>query len=247
MPARHRIPVRIVLAMAFVALVALPAFAQFERGQIAGIVKDQTGGVIPGATVTVTNVQTRLVRTITTDPTGYYIFTALSPGSYDVDVELEGFKKWTQSNVKLDAAAKVVLDVTLETGGLSESVVVEARTTPLQFDSQNRKTIELKDVQDMAINGRNPINLAMLKAGVRGGSFNAMNADNLTNGGFNINGSRSDENLLTIDGAIATRTRSNGAIIGVLNVDTLQEIQVLTSNYLPEYGRSSGGPLRLRP
>src|SRR5207245_2105548 len=83
----------------------------------------------------------------------------LSPGSYDVDVELEGFKKWTQSNVKLDAAAKVVLDVTLETGGLSESVVVEARTTPLQFDSQNRKTIELKDVQDMAINGRNPINL----------------------------------------------------------------------------------------
>ena len=244
MPARHRIPVRIVLAMAFVALVALPAFAQFDRGQIAGIVKDQTGGVIPGATVTVTNVQTRLARTIATDVTGYYIFTALAPGAYDVEVSLEGFKKWTQSNVKLDAAAKVVLDVTLQTGGLSESVTVEARTTPLQFDSQNRKTIELKDVQDMALNGRNPINLAMLKAGVRGGSFNGMNADSLTTGGFNINGSRSDENVIFIDGAIATRTRSNGAIVGTVNVDTVQEIQVLTSNYLPEYGRSSGGQIR---
>ena len=137
-----------------------------------------------------------------------------------------------------------MLDVTLQTGGLSEMVTVEARTTPLQFDSQNRKTIELKDVQDMALNGRNPINLAMLKAGVRGGSFNSMNADSLTTGGFNINGSRSDENLITIDGAIATRTRSNGAIIGTVNVDTVQEIQVLTSNYLPEYGRSSGGQIR---
>jgi hypothetical protein len=164
MRTRHRIPVRTVLAtMAFVALVAFPAFAQFDRGQIAGIVTDQTGGVIPGATVTVTNVQTRLARTLATDVTGYYIFTALAPGAYDVEVSLEGFKKWTQSNVKLDAAAKVVLDVTLQTGGLSESVTVEARTTPLQFDSQNRKTIELKDVQDMALNGRNPINLAMLK------------------------------------------------------------------------------------
>jgi hypothetical protein len=179
-----------------------------------------------------------------TDPTGYYIFTALSPGAYDIDVELEGFKKWTQGGVKLDAASKVVIDVTLQTGGLSESVTVQARSTPLQFDSQNRKTIELKDVQDMALNGRNPINLAMLKAGVRGGSFNSMNADSLTTGGFNINGSRSDENLITIDGAIATRTRSSGAIIGTVNVDTVQEIQVLTSNYLPEYGRSSGGQIR---
>src|SRR5438874_5917255 len=245
MPARHRIPVRTVLTMAFVALIALPAFGQFDRGQIAGIVKDQTGGVIPGATVTVTNVQTRLVRTMTTDPTGYYIFTALSPGSYDVEVELEGFKKWTQSNVKLDAAAKVVLDVTLQTGGLSEMVTVEARTTPLQFDSQNRKTIELKDVQDMALNGRNPISLAMLKAGIRPGNApNTYLGDNLTTGGFNINGSRSDENLITVDGAIATRTRSTGAIIGALNVDAVEEVQVLTSNYLPEYGRSSGGQIR---
>src|SRR5207244_5573992 len=83
------------------------------------------------------------------------------------------------------------------------------------------------------------------KAGIRPGNApNTYLGDNLTTGGFNINGSRSDENLITVDGAIATRTRSTGAIIGALNVDAVEEVQVLTSNYLPEYGRSSGGQVR---
>ena len=97
------------------------------------------------------------------------------------------------------------------------------------------------------LNGRNPINLALLKPGVRGGaggSLNSFQPDSLSDGGFNINGSRGDENLITIDGAIATRTRSAGAIIGTVNVDTVSEIQILTASYLPEYGRSSGGQIR---
>jgi hypothetical protein len=243
----HRL-VRLCAGLAVLALVGLtaaPALAQFDRGQIAGVIKDQTGGVIPGATVTVTNTQTRLTRTVVTDGTGYYIFNALAPGAYDVDVELPGFKKWSQSGVRLDAAAKLTLDATLDTGVISEAVLVQAKSTPLAFDTQNRKTIESKDFENMALNGRNPINLAMLKAGVRSGNaMNAFLADSLTNGSFNINGSRSDENLITVDGAIATRTRSAGAVIGTLNADTVQEVQVLTSNYLPEYGRSSGGQIR---
>src|SRR5690606_23943377 len=65
-----------------------------------------------------------------------------------------------------------------------------------------------------------------------------------SNGGFNINGSRADENNITVDGATAIRTRSSGAIIGVQNVDAIQEVQVLTANYMPEFGRSSGGQIR---
>jgi hypothetical protein len=225
--------------------VSIPAFAQFERGQIAGIVKDQTGGIVPGATVTVTNVETRLARTVVTDVTGYYIVPALPPGAYDVDVELTGFKKWSQTGVRLDAAAKLTLDATINPSAISEMVTVVATSTPLQFDTQNRKTIELKDVQDLALNGRNPLSLAMLKAGIRPGNApNTYLGDSLTMGGFNINGSRSDENLITIDGTIASRTRSTGAIIGALNVDAVEEVQVLTSNYLPEFGRSSGGQVR---
>ena len=163
----HRL-VRLCAGLAVLALVGLtaaPALAQFDRGQIAGVIKDQTGGVIPGATVTVTNTQTRLTRTVVTDGTGYYIFNALAPGAYDVDVELPGFKKWSQSGVRLDAAAKLTLDATLDTGVISEAVLVQAKSTPLAFDTQNRKTIESKDFENMALNGRNPINLAMLKAG----------------------------------------------------------------------------------
>jgi Carboxypeptidase regulatory-like domain len=241
-PARRR--TGLVCVTIFVLSVA-PALAQFDRAQIAGVVKDQSGGVIPGATVTVTNVDSRLPRTVVTDGTGFYILTALAPGAYDIEVELPGFKKWTQTGVRLDAAAKLTVDVTLATGVISEAVLVQASSTPLQFDTQNRKTIEAKDFENMALNGRNPINLAMLKAGVRSGNaMNAFLADSLTNGSYNINGSRSDENLITVDGAIATRTRSAGAVIGTINADTVQEVQVLTSNYLPEYGRSSGGQIR---
>ncbi len=79
--------------------------------------------------------------------------------------------------------------------------------------------------------------LPALKAGVVGGSFNNDSFSSLTNGGFSINGGRDDENNITVDGATAIRTRSDGAIVGVQNVDVIQEIQVLTGDYMPEYGR----------
>ncbi len=229
-------------------LLALPALAQFDRGQVSGFVRDEQGGVVPGATVKVTNQQTRLEHTYATDSSGYYIAPALLPGVYEVAVELSGFKRFVKTSVKVDAASKVQVDATLSAGGLQEAVTVVGEATPLQANTgQVSKTIESKQIEDLMLNGRNPINLALLKPGVRGGaggSFNSFQADSLSNGGFNINGSRSDENLITIDGAIATRTRSAGAIIGTVNVDTVQEMQVLSASYLPEYGRSSGGQIR---
>ena len=103
----------------------------------------------------------------------------------------------------------------LSPGGIEEAITVVAEATPLQSNTgQVAKTIESKQIQDLMLNGRNPINLALLKPGVRGGaggSLNSFQPDSLSNGGFNINGSRTDENLITIDGAIATRTRSAGA------------------------------------
>jgi hypothetical protein len=107
-----------------------------------------------------------------------------------------------------------------------------------------RKTVEAKDIELLSFSGRNPIGVPALKAGVIGGSFNNAGFSSLTTGGFNINGSRSDENVIYVDGAVASRTRSTGAIIGVQNADTVQEVQVLTANYMPEYGRASGGQIR---
>src|SRR5439155_25401938 len=114
----------------------------------------------------------------------------------------------------------------------------------LQTDVTVRKTVEAKDIEQLAFSGRNPIGVVGLKAGVMGGNFNSRGFSDLGNGGFNINGSRADENNITIDGATAIRTRSSGAIVGIQNVDAIQEVQVLTANYMPEYGRASGGQIR---
>lgn len=231
-------------AIACVLLTALPAAAQFDRGQISGTVKDSQGGVVPGVTVTATSLETQQSRTTVTDSSGFYALTNLPPGKYDVAAELQGFKKALRQNVTLDAASSQTLNMTLETGAITEAVTVTAEATPMQTDVAVRKTVEAKDIELLAFNGRNPIGVPALKAGVVGGNFNSAGFDSLTTGGFNINGSRSDENIIYVDGAIASRTRSTGAIIGVQNADTVQEVQVLTANYMPEYGRASGGQIR---
>ncbi|HET7697548.1 MAG TPA: carboxypeptidase regulatory-like domain-containing protein [Vicinamibacterales bacterium] len=237
--------IRTALLALCVALVAAPAIAQFDRSQVSGRVKDSQGGLVPGATVTVTNQATQLTTTAVTDQTGFYTFPNLTSGKYTISTELQGFKKVVRPDVTLDAAASVTIDFTLETGALTESVTVTADSPVLQTDTSMRKTIESKDIEQIPFSGRNPIGVVGLKPGVVGGSFNNYNFSDLGNGGFSINGSRSDENNITVDGATAIRTRSSGAIVGIQNVDALQEVQVLTGNYMPEYGRASGGQVRM--
>ncbi len=234
------------LLLSAVALgVSTPTWAQFERASISGTVTDDTGGVIPGATVTATSLQTNQTDVAVSDGSGYYNFPNLAPGQYNITAELQGFKRTTRNNVQADASGRYTIDFRLETGELSEEVTVTAEAAPLQTDVALRKTVEAKDIEQLSFNGRNPIGVAGLKAGVSGGSFNNYGFSNLGNGGFNINGSRADENNITIDGATAIRTRSAGAVIGIQNVDALQEVQVLTGNYMPEYGRASGGQIRM--
>jgi hypothetical protein len=231
-------------ALAFLVLGATSAVAQFDRGTISGTVKDAQGGVVPGVTVTATSTQTQQTRTVVTDGSGFYTFPNLQPSRYDISAELQGFKKANRTGVQVDAASSLTLDFGLETGALTEEVTVTAEASMLQSDVAVRKTVEAKDIELLSFSGRNPIGVPALKAGVIGGGFNNAGFSSLTTGGFNINGSRSDENIIFVDGAVASRTRSTGAIIGVQNADTVQEVQVLTANYMPEYGRASGGQIR---
>jgi hypothetical protein len=231
-------------ALALTLVSAGSAYAQFDRGSISGTVKDPQGAVVPGVTVTATNTATQQDRTTVTDGSGFYTFPNLQPGRYDISAELQGFKKNTRAGVQLDAAASLTMDFALETGALTEEVTVTAEASILQTDVAVRKTVEAKDIELLSFNGRNPIGVPALKAGVIGGSFNNFGAMSLSAGGFNINGARSDESVVYVDGAVATRTRSAGSMIGVQNADTVQEVQVLTANYMPEYGRVSGGQIR---
>ena len=236
--------VKAAFALLLVIGTATSAFAQFDRGQISGVVKDESGAIVPGATVTALHVQTQALRTTVTDASGFYTFPNLPSGRYNITAELQGFKKAVREAVQLDATGALSIDFSLTTGALTEEVTVTAESTLIQSDAALRKTIESKDIEQLSFSGRNPIGVAGLKPGVIGGSFNNYSFSDLGNGGFNINGSRTDENNITVDGATAIRTRSNGAIIGIQNVDTIQEVQVLTGDYMPEYGRVSGGQIR---
>ncbi|MPY88462.1 MAG: TonB-dependent receptor [Luteitalea sp.] len=232
------------LGLAVLIVGAVPAFAQFDRGAISGTVRDEQAAVIPGVTITATNTQTEEPQSTVTDGSGFYTFPNLRPAQYDVTAELDGFKRLSRSNVQLDAAASIAVDFVLETGAITEEVTVTAEAAPLQTDVTVRKTVEAKDIELLSFQGRNPIGVAGLKAGVVGGNFNNAGFDAFSNGGFSINGGRADENTISVDGAVAIRTRSAGTIIGIQNVDALQEVQVLTASYMPEYGRASGGQIR---
>jgi hypothetical protein len=223
---------------------ATTAFAQVDRGTISGTIKDAQGGVVPGVTVTAIATQTQQTRSTVTDGSGFYTFPNLLPGRYDISAELQGFKKETRTGVQVDAASALNVEFTLAPGALTEEVTVTSEATLLQTDVAIRKTVEAKDIELLSFNGRNPIGVPALKAGVIGGNFNNAGAMSLTAGGFNINGGRSDEAVVYVDGAVATRTRSAGSMIGVQNADTVQEVQVLTANYMPEFGRASGGQIR---
>src|SRR5215207_1675313 len=241
---QRRICRRAAWALVLLVVSATSAFAQFDRGTVSGTIKDAQGGVVPGVTVTATSTQTQQARSTVTDGSGFYTFPNLQPGKYDISAELQGFKKETRAGVQVDAASALNLEFTLATGSLTEEVTVTSEATLLQTDVAVRKTVEAKDIEQLSFLGRNPIGVPALKAGVSGGSFNNAGGMSLTTGGFNINGSRSDENVIYVDGAIAVRTRSTGAIIGVQNADAVQEVQVLTANYMPEFGRASGGQIR---
>ena len=223
----------IAFAAALLLVAAVPASAQFDRGTLSGTIKDEQGAVMPGVAVTARNTQTQQLVTTVTDGTGFYTFPNLLPGRYDILAELQGFKTIRRENVQLDATANLTLDLAMPTGVVAEEVLVTASAPLLQTDVALRKTVEAKDIELLAFSGRNPIGVVGLKAGVMGGNFNSRGFSDLGNGGFNINGSRTDENNITIDGATAIRTRSSGAIIGIQNVDAIQEVQVLTANYMP--------------
>src|SRR5262249_49649169 len=118
-------------ALALLVATATPALAQFDRGTISGTIKDSSGGVMPGVTVTALNTQTQQNQVTVTDSTGFYTFPNLLPGRYDILAEITGFRKVSRQNVPLDANGSISLDFALQTGAISEEITVTASVPPL--------------------------------------------------------------------------------------------------------------------
>jgi hypothetical protein len=230
-----------VLALAFTAR------AQFDQGEISGTIKDPSQAVVLAATVTATSAETGQTLSAVPDQNGAYRFTNLRVGSYEIAVQAPGFKSYKRTNVRVDAAARTTVDVVLEVGATTDSIEVTANLVMTTLDTaQIGRTIESTQITDLALNGRDPLNMAVLKAGVIGDQFNGFNPGWVEQS-VSIAGGRKNGNAVTVDGVNMLRARGDATRdtnIGQLNVDAVSEVQILTSSYPAEYGRAMDGQVR---
>lgn len=240
---RKKTPMLLSLAL----LLAVSAFAQ-NTGSLSGIVQDPNGGAIAGAKVTVSDPTKGFQLETRTNSEGTFSFSTIPPGSYTVTVEASGFKKTVKSGIVLNIADRQSTGViTLEIGGIENTVEVTADAAQLLIKTESgeiSQVINGEQVNNLALNGRNYLDLVKLTPGVV--SFvNAQTAGPGGLGGFNINGTRANQHNLTIDGATNVDTGSNGTQHIALALDNIAEFKILSSAYQAEYGRSAGGDIKV--
>jgi hypothetical protein len=237
-------PVLLLVAMTAGAGLIVPshASAQAVTGTLLGNVTDSSGAGVPGATVTVTEVQTNISRSAVSNDAGYFIFASLQNGTYTVDAELTGFKKIVRQNVKVDVNTTIRVDMKLEVGQLTEAVTVSAETPVLQTDrTDTGRILESKMVSELPLTfNRNFQSLLIVVPGStrphreHSAFFNSQ--DSLA---VEINGQPRQANNTLIEGL------DNNHKTGLLQViipaaDALETVSISTSNYDAEFGRSGG-------
>jgi len=239
---------RIILAALTMGLCGLPLSAQITSGTITGRVQDSTGAMVKGATVTVSNPSNGLTRQLTTTDTGEFVAPNLLPGTYNVSVDAPGFKRLETNGFVLTAAGKLDTgNLVLNVGATANEVTVTADSgqVQLQADSGERSdSITSKQLNDVAINGRNVLDYMKLIPGVTG-VFDGHASGTGGLDSFNINGTRANEHEMTIDGASNVDTGNNGGTHVTVNTDAIEEVKVLTSNYQAEFGKAAGGTIAL--
>ncbi len=239
--------VDLAFAAAAFLLVSATAWAQSDVGTITGFVLDPSSAGVPNATLVMKNEAINEEHKVTTDAQGHYTVPNLLPGLYTMTAEAPGFKKFESAHNRLDPNSTLALNANLEVGQVNETVQVSATAEVLQTESGSvQSEVTGEQIDKLELNGRSPIYAAQFLPGVRSsGTLGDFNGVGLSGNPFQINGARSWDTLVTVDGAPAMRTRANGAVIGVGDVDATQEVQVLTADYAAEYGRASGGQIRM--
>jgi len=244
---------RVLLLLTVVILVASTVRAEVG-GKITGVVKDQTGSVIPGAAVAVTNTQTGVRLTATTDQDGVFTFPVLSVGQYQIDVTSDAFKSYRKTGLVIDINSALVVDVTLQLKEQDQSIMVTENAAQVETtDTQLGQVLGSQKVTEIPLNGRSYTDLFATQVGVTplttsgagnstsGGGFGTVPVAGATNTGqFSINGQREDANGFSLNGASVQEGIGQQAGI-IPNLDSIAEFRILTSNTDAEYGNYSGG------
>lgn len=224
-------------------------FAQTNRGAMSGTVVDATGGVLPGATVTVINAGTSEERRVATSASGTYSVPNLEPVTYRVIVEMPGFKKGIVENVKVDTAATATVNVTLETGTVETQVTVTAEAPLLNAGSGAiGQTITEQQIAGIPLVNRSVLDLAATIPNVSGdvGSEDPTVTSGATVPGFNLsfNGGRPGSTAMLADGVNNTGVGLGRAVVS-FSPETVQEFTAQTSAYSAEYGKAGSGVINI--
>jgi carboxypeptidase family protein len=243
---------RAVLGLVVVAsLLPRLAVAQAVTGTILGTVTDTTGATVPGATVTLANQGTGLVRTLVTDESGEYTAPSLPTGKYRLTAELPGFKTVTMPDIDLGVDQHLRLNLTLSIGAVAENVTVTAQSPLVQIaSSELGTTVSEEQIKTLPLNGRNFVNLTRTVPGVVRGipGANIDGAGSLAwraSASFSANGQRPRDNNYMLDGIDNNETWLQTVVL-FPSVDALDEFKMQTSTYSAEFGRSLGGVVNLQ-
>ena len=232
--------IRPLTSLLILALTAVSAPAQTSTSRITGTVLDTTGAVVPGATVTALNEATGITQSQTTTEAGLYSFASLPVGNYSITVEKSGFKTSKLTGNVLEVNTPLTVDVTLTAGDLSEVVTVQAGAEQLQTANATiGNVVEHKAIEQLPLNGRNPLNLIAYEPGVTQRSQGGVGS------GVHVNGSRDRAFNVTIDGIDANESSAPNPTSNIyrLTPDSVQEYKVTTNNATAEEGRNSGASI----
>ncbi len=227
-----------------VLLAAAPlALSQTFQATLTGRAIDPSGAVVPGAAIEATRKDTGVKQRTVTSGEGVYTFPLLPPGRYSVRAEAAGFATVTVGNVVLEVGTRTGLDIELKVDSTGTTVEVTADAAALQIKTESGERSDLitnRQIRDLALNGRNILDLMKVLPGV----VSNVNGQVSNDGGvrsFNINGARGTQKEVSIDGSSNVIAGANQRVHVTINPDAIQEVKVLTSNYQAEYGKTAGG------
>ena len=221
--------------------------AQITTAALRGSVTDEQGAAIAGAEVTITNVATGFNRAVKSADDGEYNFPDLPLGSYRIRATHAGFKGAEQTGVTLHANDSLVINIRLHVGAVSEQITVEA--SPIAVETTNGELsglIQVNQVADLPLNGRNFMQLVTTVPGVAAGpQFSALDKGLKGGSDLSISGGAVDANLWLVDGASNNDVGSNRTILVFPSVDAIEELKIERNSYGPEFGQSAGGQISI--
>lgn len=234
---------RILVALSFVIVSATPLPGQTSRGQVRGLVTDQTGAIVPAASVTLSNTKTGIKANKPTDSAGLYVFDFVEPGVYNLSVDVAGFGKFTQENVSVQAGGDVTVNAALNPGALGQSVMVTEAPPAVEFNSTNQElTIDTKLANDTPRIDRNPFKLSLLEPAAVNTRGEMQPYQSWAANSVDLGGGTNLRNDLLVDGSPIGIGHKAGY---TPNQDDIQESVVAQNSVDAASGHSAGGLISL--